>query len=94
MTGDCAHGDSDCAKVKALLSEYLDEELHGEVLRELNVHIEKCPDCHLNVDSVRKVIHLYRAATESECPVDIRIRLEDVIRRARQERGAGGGTGA
>ncbi|MBZ0268605.1 zf-HC2 domain-containing protein [bacterium] len=85
MTDECRHGD--CAKVKALLSEYLDEELQGEVLLELNDHIRKCPDCHLNVDSVRKVIRLYRAATETECPVDIRIRLEDVIRRARTESG-------
>lgn len=85
MTDHCQHGD--CAKVKAMLSEYLDEELHDEVLRELNDHIRKCPDCHLNVDSVRKVIRLYREATETECPVDIRIRLEDVIRRARSEPG-------
>ena len=34
MTDHCKHGD--CAKVKAMLSEYLDEELHDEVLRELN----------------------------------------------------------
>ena len=87
MTDDCPHGD--CAKVKELLSEYLDEELQVEVLRELNEHIEKCPDCHLNVDSVRKVIRLYREATETECPVDIRIRLEDVIRRAQRESGTG-----
>jgi anti-sigma factor RsiW len=83
MTDECKQGD--CAKVKALLSEYLDDELHAEVLRELNDHITKCPDCHLNVDSVRKVIRLYREATDTECPVDIRIRLEDVIRRARND---------
>lgn len=93
MSEDCAQGDSDCAKVKALLSEYLDEELHDEVLRELSVHIERCPDCHVNVDSIRKVIRLYREATETECPVDIRIRLEDVIRQARSERASGGGGG-
>ena len=85
MTENCQH--DDCRKVRELLSEYLDEELHGAVLRELNEHIEKCPDCHLNVDSVRKVIRLYKAATETECPVDIQIRLQDVIRRAKDERG-------
>ena len=93
MSEEHKHGECDCARVKELLSEYLDEELQGEVLRELNVHLENCPDCNLNVDSVRKVIRLYREATETECPVDIRIRLEDVIRRARAERATGGSSG-
>ncbi len=80
---DC-QGD-DCRKVRELLTEYLDEELQEVVLREVNAHLEGCPDCHLHVDSVKKVIRLYRAATETDVPVDIRIRLQDVIRRARSE---------
>ncbi|GJM43587.1 MAG: hypothetical protein DHS20C21_04290 [Gemmatimonadota bacterium] len=83
MSDECRH--EDCKKVNDLLSEFLDEELKGAVLLELKEHIEKCPDCHLNVDSVRKVIRLYRDATECDCPVDIQIRLKDVIRRAREE---------
>jgi anti-sigma factor (TIGR02949 family) len=83
MSGECKGGD--CQKFRELLTEYLDEELQEVVLREVNAHLQGCPDCHLHVDSVKKVIRLYREATETEVPVDIRIRLQDVIRRARAE---------
>ncbi len=74
----------DCQKVRELLGEYLDAEREA-ILREVDKHLKDCPDCHLHVDSVKKVIRLYRESSESDVPVDIRIRLQDVIKKARAE---------
>jgi RNA polymerase sigma-70 factor (ECF subfamily) len=88
VTGDCRHGD-DCRKVHELLGDYLDQDLRDALCAELEKHMDDCPDCRVHVDSVKKVIRLYREAKGDDLPVDIRIRLQDVIARAR--RGEPGG---
>jgi RNA polymerase sigma-70 factor (ECF subfamily) len=89
VTGDCQHGD-DCRKVHELLGDYLDQDLRDALCAELEKHMDDCPDCRVHVDSVKKVIRLYRAAKGDELPVDIRIRLQDVIARARRGEPGGG----
>jgi predicted anti-sigma-YlaC factor YlaD len=74
-----------CKKVHELLSDYLDDELKEAVLKDLEGHLDACPDCVVQVDSVKKVIRLYRDSTPEGLPVDIRIRLQDVLKRAREE---------
>lgn len=86
MTDDCKH-DETCRKLHELLGDYLDEELKDAVCRELEKHLDDCPDCRVHVDSVKKVIRLYREATEESLPVDIRIRLQDVLQKAREQGG-------
>jgi anti-sigma factor RsiW len=85
MTGRCGHGDEECRKLRELLSDYVDADLREVVRGELDRHLEECPDCHLQVDSVRKVIRLYRVSSRESVPFDVRIRLQDVIRRAREQ---------
>jgi anti-sigma factor (TIGR02949 family) len=75
----------DCRKVRELLSDFIDDDLKEAVIRDLKKHLDDCPDCMIQVDSVRKVIRLYREATERDLPVDIRIRLHDVLRKAREQ---------
>lgn len=74
-----------CKKVHELLSDYLDDDLKQAVLKDLEGHLEACPDCLVQVDSVKKVIRLYRESKREGMPVDIRIRLQDVLKRAREE---------
>ena len=78
----------DCGKIKELLGDYLDEELQAVVMQELEEHLEDCPDCQIQVDSVKKVIRLYRKCTPDSMPIDIQIRLQDVIKRARESEGS------
>ena len=86
MTGNCGGGEhEDCRKLRELLSDYVDADLRQVVQAELDRHLEKCPDCHVHVDSVRKVIRLYRQSSKEAIPYDVRIRLQDVIRRAKQD---------
>jgi predicted anti-sigma-YlaC factor YlaD len=78
----------DCRKVHELLSDYLDDDLKEAVLRDMESHLRECPDCNVQVDGVKKVIRLYREATDDSMPVDIQIRLRDVLRKAREEKGS------
>jgi predicted anti-sigma-YlaC factor YlaD len=76
----------DCAEVFRLLSDYVDDDLRRAVCLEIEKHLENCPDCTLQVDSVKKTIRVYREAScREEIPVDIMIRLQDVLKRARTE---------
>ena len=86
MTDEC-RGNPDCEKVHRLLGDYLDDELKAVVCEELERHMGECPDCRVHVDSVKKVIRLYREASEQGLPVDIRIRLQDVLKAARDTGG-------
>jgi len=83
---DCPEG-VDCGKIHELLDDILDEELAANVTSEVMDHLKWCPDCTLHVDSVKKVIRLYRAANATQKPVDIKIRLQDVLDRAREPEG-------
>lgn len=76
----------DCEEVFRLLSDYVDDDLKRAVCREVQKHLTACPDCTLQVDSVKKTIRVYReAGSREEMPVDIMIRLQDVLKRARAE---------
>lgn len=87
MTGDCGKGKGDdCRKLHELLDDYLDHDLREALCSELEKHMDDCPDCRVHVDSVKKVVRLYREAKGDSLPVDIRIRLQDVIARAREAR--------
>lgn len=74
-----------CKKVQKLLSDFLDDDLKEAVCEDIQKHLDDCPDCMVQVDSVKKVIRLFREATDTKMPVDIQIRLHDVLKRAREE---------
>ncbi len=82
MSDPCG-GHEECRRLRELLSDYVDQDLREAILKELDRHLEMCPDCHVQVDSVRQVIRLYRESSQEAIPYDVRIRLLDVIRRAR-----------
>ena len=44
------------------LSAYLDGELHGERLRQVEAHLEGCPDCQAGLQSLRGLSDLLKAA--------------------------------
>jgi RNA polymerase sigma-70 factor (ECF subfamily) len=74
----------DCDDIFRLLSDYVDEDLKRAVCREIQKHLAGCPDCTLQVDSVKKTIRVYReAGSREEAPVDVMIRLQDFLKRAR-----------
>jgi anti-sigma factor RsiW len=69
----------DCTVVIARLSEYLDLELVEDARRDIEVHLERCVECRVCVDTLRKTIALYRREAERECPEQVRIRLHAIL---------------
>jgi predicted anti-sigma-YlaC factor YlaD len=71
-----------CRSVLLELSSYLDGDLDVTVLAELEVHLKRCEDCRIIVDTTRKTIEIYCKAEAIPLPDDVRIRLhENIFRR-------------
>lgn len=71
-----------CKGVIHELSSYLEGDLEATVLSDLEVHLQRCEDCRLIVDTTRKTIEIYCKAEPVPLPEDVRIRLhETLIRR-------------
>lgn len=54
------HGKRHCVKVLERLSAYLDDELSGDVCREIRAHLGDCPNCEVFLDSLRQTVQLCR----------------------------------
>lgn len=62
---------SECKDVFALLSQYLDEELPGDVCDEIESHIAGCPPCVEFVESLKKSIGLCRSCGSMDQPSEL-----------------------
>ncbi len=52
------HGKRHCVKILERLSAYLDDELSGDVCKEIRVHLGECPNCEVFLDSLRHTVQL------------------------------------
>jgi predicted anti-sigma-YlaC factor YlaD len=74
-----------CKGVIRELSSYLEGDLEAAILTDLEIHLQRCEDCRLIVDTTRKTIEIYCKAEPVPLPEDVRIRLhETLIRRLRR----------
>ena len=68
-----------CRGVIRELSSYLDGDLDVTVLSDLEVHLNRCEDCRVIVDTTRKTIEIYCKADPVPLPDDVRIRLHETL---------------
>ena len=68
-----------CKALILELSNYLDGELDPELLRQVEQHLAKCPDCRLICDTTRKTIEIYCGSEPASLPQDIRDRLHRAL---------------
>ncbi len=61
------------------ISDYLDGELTVEILTEIEIHLQRCQDCRLIVDTTRKTIEIYYSTQPLPLPNDIRERLHQAL---------------
>jgi RNA polymerase sigma-70 factor (ECF subfamily) len=47
-----------CRKVRKEMGRYLDNELYGEILRDIEAHVKVCSRCYLLLDTTRKTLQL------------------------------------
>lgn len=65
-----------CQHLLGSLSEYIDGTLEQKLCAELERHLTDCENCQVVVDSLRKTIYLYQAASEApSVPEEVRQRL-------------------
>lgn len=66
----------ECKKQLGKLSDYLDGTAQERICREIEAHLETCPDCRIMLDTMRKSILLYREDEELvTMPDEVRHRL-------------------
>jgi hypothetical protein len=49
-----------CAEVATFVCENLDEHLNSRKCREIKKHLQTCPKCTKQLDSIKKTVFLYR----------------------------------
>lgn len=54
------HSKAHCLKILRRLSEYLDDELPGNLCREIRKHLGACPRCEVFLTSLKTTINLCR----------------------------------
>ncbi len=81
--------DVDCNSVLEQLSEFLDADAREELCREIAAHMERCPDCRIKVDKVKKTIMLYQnGGPATELPVQVTAKLAAALAREYGGRGS------
>ena len=68
-----------CRGVIRELSEYLNGDLDGSTLSDLELHLMRCEDCRLVVDTTRKTIEIFCKAEPVPLPEDVRHRLHKAL---------------
>lgn len=73
---------ADCLKILRGLSAYLDDELAGNVCREIRKHLGACPNCEVFLDSLRQTITLCRHVEPPPLSAAAKARLRGHILKA------------
>ncbi len=68
-----------CSGLIREISAYLDGDLGPELLADIEIHLERCKDCRLVVDTTRKTIEIYYNAQPLPLPTDVRERLHQAL---------------
>jgi len=70
-----------CRGVIYELSDYLDGELGPDAILEMEIHLSRCQDCRLIVDTTRKTIEIYCKAEPAPLPEEVAERLHEALLR-------------
>ena len=67
--------ESECRRLLASLSDYVDGELDDALCREIEAHMAACENCRVVVNTLAKTVELYRTMPAAGLPADVRERL-------------------
>ena len=68
-----------CKKVVQELTSYLDGVLDSEMRADLELHLSRCTDCRVVVDTTRKTIQIFCNSEPVPLPEDVRKRLHTAL---------------
>ena len=80
------HGKSRCLDILRQLSAYIDDELAGDICREIRRHLGACPNCEIFVSSLRQTVSLCRHSPIPSLSADDRAVMRQKIMKAAQIR--------
>lgn len=70
------------------LSEYLDDNIDPETRRELDAHVNECPNCWVVLDTTKKTVKIYKGCEAQEVPAAVEDRLMAALQKKMAERGS------
>ncbi len=65
----------DCKPFLDKFCESLGEDQDSPLCRELNEHLQNCPDCLLEVDTIKCTVEIYKSIPNKKVPGDVQKRL-------------------
>ena len=68
-----------CKTLVVELEDYLDEELDAELRANIELHLAKCKNCKLIVDTTKKTIQIYCNSEPAPLPQTTRQRLHEAL---------------
>jgi anti-sigma factor RsiW len=68
-----------CKNVLRELTSYLDGILDAEMRSDLELHLSRCTDCRVVVDTTRKTIQIFCNSEPIPLPEDVRQRLHTAL---------------
>jgi anti-sigma factor RsiW len=68
-----------CRGVVRELSNYLDEAIDATLRQSIEVHLGRCEDCHLLVDTTKKTIEIFCNSEPLPLSEDVRKRLHEAL---------------
>jgi len=80
-----------CQEVLDQLSDYLEEDVAAELRLQIESHLNGCRHCHLEVDTLRTTIQLYRLDDPVGLPIRLSERIRVALEAAYREKGCGEG---
>jgi anti-sigma factor (TIGR02949 family) len=72
------------------LNDYLDETCDPQLRKELQSHINECPNCWVVLDTSKKTLKVYKGMEPQAVPDSVRDRLMAAVQRRMAEGGCGG----
>lgn len=76
-----------CQEVLDQLSDFLEEDVAAELRTEIEAHLNGCHHCHLEVDTLRTTIQLFRVDDPVGVPIHLSDRIRAALEAAYRERG-------
>ncbi len=77
-----------CKDFLLALNEYLDETEDAALRREVEEHIEECPNCWVVFDTTKKTLQVFKGIQSQDIPEDVHRRLMERIHSRLMERRA------
>ena len=74
-----------CHETMAQICDNLGENIDSEFCKEIQDHLEQCPQCCASVNSYKKTVHLYKKFCNEDVPRAIDQRLWKILQLSKPE---------